>query len=270
MILVHLAPPIWPYVPIWHVVESTQPHRIHPSGTLARGILRDYGGQFHTPVIGQQDIEPIHTSSSAPFEARFMNNTLVSSVVPIQHAHTLVFSTTTMSPSIRIPLVSPRVTQRSLTQSNGIFISAQEGGSSSNSYSVDDYDRPDSPDCSMKVVVVESSGFATPGIIVSPPSGLPKVLLTVTSSGTMIPSPDVQEQHETSCGSFAPQFGLMPNHAHGHVFSGRISNNVFHFHVHDSSELKTFFKGKEGHWCIIFCRHLYIDCFDVIELASKF
>ena len=75
------------------------------------------------------------------------------------------------------------------------------------------------------------------------------MLLTAISSGTMIPSPNVQEQRETGCGSVVPQFGSMPNYTHGHVFSGHISNNVFHFHVHmhDPSELKIFFKGKEGH-----------------------
>ena len=245
VIHVHLAPPIWPSVPIRHVVESTQPHGIPPSGTLARGPFRDYGGQFHTPVIGQQDIESIHISSSNPFEARFMNNSLVPYVVPVRPAHTLALPTTTMSPSVRTSFVSPKVTQKS--QSNGIFMSAQEGGSSSKGCSVDDYDWRDSPDCSMKAVVVESSGFATPGIIVTPPSAVPEVLTTVTSSGTMIQSPDVQEQRETGCGGVVPQFGSMPNHAHGHVFSGHISNNVFHFHVHDPSELKMFFKGKEGH-----------------------
>ena len=96
-------------------------------------------------------------------------------------------------------------------------------------------------------MVVESSGFATPGIIVTPPSGVSKVLSTAISSGTMIPSPDVQEQRETGCGSVVPQFGSMPNHVHNHVFSGHIYNNVFHFHVHDPSKLKKFFKGKEGH-----------------------
>ena len=110
MIPIYLPPPIWPSVPIQHVVESTQPHGIPPSSTLTRGPFRDYGGQFHSPVIGQQDIEPIHTSSSAPFEVRFMNNSLVPSVVPIRPTHTLACSTTTMSPSVRTPFVSPRVT----------------------------------------------------------------------------------------------------------------------------------------------------------------
>ena len=69
----------------------------------------------------------IHTSPSAPCEVRFMNNKLVPSIVPVRLANTYAFSTTTMSPSVRTPFVSPIVTQRS--QPYGIFISAQEGGS---------------------------------------------------------------------------------------------------------------------------------------------
>ena len=174
-----------------------------------------------------------------------MNNSLVPFVIPVRLVDTLVFSTTTVSPFVRTSFVSLRVIQRS--QSNGILFFSQEGGSSSNGCSIDDYDWPDSPDCSTKVVVVESSGFATPGVIVTPSSGVPEVLSTAITSGTMIPSPNVQEQRETDCGSVVPQFGSMPNHAHGHVLSGHISNNVFHFHVHDPSELKMFFKGKNGH-----------------------
>ena len=43
VIPIHMSPPIWPSVLIRHVVESTQPHGIPPSGTLARGsILRSW------------------------------------------------------------------------------------------------------------------------------------------------------------------------------------------------------------------------------------